>query len=1045
MTEGVSPFLAAPQSQWLAANSSAFALADRYPVARGHALVIPRRVVATWWEATDEERGDILTLVDEVKGLIETKFQPDGYNIGVNIGEAAGQTIEHLHVHVIPRYRGDVLDPRGGVRHVIPGQGNYLAPVGTSVLVDSQERLLRDDLMRCLRDQRFDQVDLLVSFVMKSGFDLIRGGLADALDRGARLRVLTTDYLAVTDPDALARLLDLAELRPDIAATRVFQDPSVSFHPKAYLFSADDGSIAEVFVGSNNLSASGIAGGIEWAVGVDNSAPFRTAFERLWSDPRSRPLSHALLAEYRQRWQLPAARATGVIPEPAATPPAPRAVQREALTALEQTRLDGYRAGLVVMATGLGKTWLAAYDSARPQFRRVLFVAHREEILRQSLEVFRRIQPDAELGLYYGGAKQPEARVLFASVQTLAGNLHRFAPGRFDYVVIDEFHHAAARSYRKVIEYFQPEFLLGLTATPDRLDGADLFALCGDNLVYECPLTDGIERGDLSPFRYFGIADDVDYTPIPWRGGRFDPDVLTRAVETEARAQQALDHWREKTCGRSLAFCVTVSHAEFMADFFRQHGVEAVAVHSGPGSAPRTGSIERLRVGDLQIIFTVDMFNEGLDVPEIDAVLMLRPTESPIVFLQQLGRGLRRSDGKDTLTVIDFIGNHRSFLIKPRTLLGLGGGRQQPGTRRVLQAMQTGDFDLPPGCSAVFDVELVEILSSIARVGARSVLEDYCLSYADERGGRPTALQVFEAGFNPAAVRSRHGHWFGFLDDIDLLGTKEREVVRRNGDVLAGLEVEAITKSYKLVTLKALLQLGKLSAGADVAEIAWTTHRIVTGDPRLLADTRSPKEMPDPASVTAEAWREYWLNWPLKAWTGELRGSSAGRWFRIVGHRFEPAFDVADDLGETFDAMVEELVDYRLARYLFSRDRLPDDGQLETAYRLKIIQVGGKPILMLNRERNTKLPEGETPFVANDVVYTGNFASIALNVARRDGEPGNLLPDLLRSWFGADAGQPGTLQYVELVPGESNWHLRPVSPTPSDDELAVDVTESDAS
>ena len=295
---------------------------------------------------------------------------------------------------------------------------------GTSpFLVDGQERLLRDDLLRCLRDRRFDQVDLLVSFVMKSGLDLIRGGLTDALDRGARLRVLTTDYLAVTDPDALARLLDLAELRPDTAATRVFQDPAVSFHPKAYLFSSTDGSIAEVFVGSNNLSASGIAGGVEWAVGVEHSAPFLAAFERLWSDPRSRPLTQALLADYRQRWQPPGARATGVIPEPPATPPAPRPVQREALTELERTRLDGYRAGLVVMATGLGKTWLAAYDSARPQFRQVLFVAHREEILRQSLEVFRRVQPDADLGLYYGGAKQPEARVLFAGVQALAANL----------------------------------------------------------------------------------------------------------------------------------------------------------------------------------------------------------------------------------------------------------------------------------------------------------------------------------------------------------------------------------------------------------------------------------------------------------------------------------------------------------------------------------------------------------------------------------------------------------------------------------------------
>ncbi len=698
MTGIDSPFLAVPPSEWITANASAFAIRDRFPVSAGHTLVVSRRPIATWWEATERERADILALIDEVRRRLDQELRPDGYNVGFNAGAAAGQTIGHLHVHVIPRYAGDMADPRGGVRHVIPERGNYLSPGTGSSLIDGQDRLLRSDLLRCLRDPRFDRVDLLVSFVMKSGLEMLRGGLADALDRGARIRMLTTDYLAVTDPDALARLLDLAEEWPEAVATRVFHDPATSFHPKAYLFSAADGSTAAAFVGSNNLSASGIAGGIEWAVGVDRTVPLVSAFEQLWSDPRSLPLSHEFLAAYRAVW-APGKPAHGVVIEPPAMPPAPRPVQREALSALEQTRLAGFKAGLVVMATGLGKTWLAAFDSARPQFRDVLFVAHREEILRQSLEVFRRVQPGADLGLYYGGEMQPGARAVFASVQTLSANLPRFSADRFDYLVIDEFHHAAARSYRRVIDYFRPAFLLGLTATPNRMDGADLLALCSDNLVYECPLNDGIESGDLSPFRYFGIADDVDYTPIPWRGGRFDPAVLTAAVETQDRARHVLNVWREKGGGGTLAFCVTVSHAEFMAQFFRSHGVAAVAVHSGPGSAPRTESVERLRAGELQVICTVDVFNEGLDVPEVDTVLMLRPTESPVVFLQQLGRGLRRNVGKDSLTVIDFIGNHRSFLIKPRTLLALAAAGQSEGlgTAKVLRAMRTGEFGLPAG------------------------------------------------------------------------------------------------------------------------------------------------------------------------------------------------------------------------------------------------------------------------------------------------------------------------------------------------------------
>ncbi len=1026
MTDGDSPFLAVSAFEWLAANQSAFVIADRFPVSPGHVLVVPRRLIATWWEATDQERADILTLVDEVKLQLDAELQPDGYNVGFNAGAAAGQTVGHLHIHVIPRYQGDMPDPRGGVRHVIPSKGNYLRPQAEPyALVDGQDRLLRDDLLRCLRNPRFDRVDLLVSFVMKSGLELLYGGLLDALDRGARVRVLTTDYLTVTDADALARLLDLAELWPEAVATRVFHDPATSFHPKAYLFSSGDGTAGATFVGSNNLSASGIGGGIEWAIGADQAAPLLKAFERLWSDPRCQPLTYELLADYRLRWQ-PSAHTTGVVPEPPARPSAPRPVQREALDALEQTRLEGFRRGLVVMATGLGKTWLAAFDTARPQLRRVLFVAHLEEILRQSLEVFRRVQPDADLGLYYGGAKQSGARILFAGVQTLARNLDQFEPDRFDYIVIDEFHHAAARSYRRVIEHFQPRFMLGLTATPNRMDSADLLALCSDNLVYECPLTEGIERGDLSPFRYFGIADDVDYAPIPWRGGRFDPAMLTQAVETRERAQHALDVWRDKGGGRTLAFCVTVSHADFMAEFFRSNGVATAAVHSGPTSAPRAGSVEQLRAGELQVICTVDMFNEGLDVAEIDTVLMLRPTESPVVFLQQLGRGLRRSDGKASLTAIDFIGNHRSFLVKPRTLLALGTGRQI-GTDKVLRAMRTGHFGLPPGCSATYDVELVNILRAVTRVGARSALDDYCRSYADEHGYRPSAVQAYEAGYNPSSARARYGHWFAFLDDLELLAEHEREVARRHDDVLAGIEKEAITKSYKLVTLQALLQIGALRTGADVAEIAWTAHQIVTGDPRLVADTRSA-EMPDPASVDAETWREYWLNWPLAAWAGRLRGSTNG-WFRIDGRRFVPAFRVPVDAGDTFDAMVEELVDYRLARYLFTKT-----SRLEEAFQLKVIQAHGRPILMLNRDHNRELPEGEAPFIADGVVYTGNFAKIALNVAHRGGQPDNVLADLLRTWFGADAGQPGTVQYVELVPGEPHWHMRPASPAASRDE-----------
>jgi superfamily II DNA or RNA helicase len=257
----------------------------------------------------------------------------------------------------------------------------------------------------------------------------------------------------------------------------------------------------------------------------------------------------------------------------------PKAYQARALEALERTREEGNTAGLVVLATGLGKTWLSAFDSNRPPFRRVLFVAHREEILGQAWRTFRRIRPLATLGYYNGREKAPEADVLFASIQTLSRrrHLHRFDPRQFDYLVLDEFHHAAARSYRRLIGYFEPRFLLGLTATPERTDGADLLTLCGDNLVYRADMAEGIKRGLLCPFDYYGVPDEVDYANIPWRSRRFDEEALTVAVATRARAENALEQLRKHGKDRTVAFCVSQRHADFMAAFFRERGLRAVA------------------------------------------------------------------------------------------------------------------------------------------------------------------------------------------------------------------------------------------------------------------------------------------------------------------------------------------------------------------------------------------------------------------------------------------------------------------------------------
>jgi superfamily II DNA or RNA helicase/diadenosine tetraphosphate (Ap4A) HIT family hydrolase len=1029
-----SPFRDIQRYDWIASNRSAFAFFDKFPVSQGHVLVVPFRQISTWWEAEKTEQTDVMELVREVKEILDAEFNPTGYNIGFNSGEDAGQTIDHLHVHVIPRYKGDVEDPRGGIRHVIPRKGNYLQPLlensgeASSRLLNAEsDQRLRKELIRCLENTNFDCIDLVVSFIMTSGLDIILPKLKDAIDRGAKVRILTTDYLDITDPDALSNLLDLSDglgIDNEQLKVKLWKSIGQSFHPKAYIFHSSRSQESEGFVGSSNLSRSGIDGGIEWNLGTTVVDQLVNSFELLWENQTAIDLTHDLLIDYRNRRIVRLPSQSGDIADIEQEEPraevAPTSIQVEALDALEQTRIEGFKAGLVVMATGLGKTWLAAFDTSRPLFKRTLFVAHREEILSQSRDVFRLVRPDADLGLYFGKEKTLGRDVVFASVQTLSRHLDRFDPDIFDYIVIDEFHHASASSYRKIIDHFEPQFLLGLTATPDRMDGADLLALCADNLVFECNLVEGIQRDELVTFRYQGLKDLTDFEPIPWRNGKFDLEELSKAIETSDRAKQSLDAWRAHGVGPTIGFCVSISHARYMGDYFSEAGVRAVAVHSGPDSVPRQGSIASLKTGEIEVVFTVDLFNEGLDVPEIGTVLMLRPTESPVIFLQQLGRGLRKSDatGKAELSVIDFIGNHRSFLNKPRTLLSLGGRSVVTG-KDVIDAARSGEFDLPEGCSVNYELEAIDLLDSLvnAKTSMADVLANYCREFYDDYGYRPSAVQVLRASLNLRATKKVHGSWFGFLSDIELLSDHEKEVVERYGEVLVGFENEVATKSFKLVTIKALIDKGKIRHRVSIPDLCmWSLEKIMD-DPRLVNEISS-EEVGDITEVSDTSWQKYWTKWPLD----HLTRKKSGALFAIDGDIFMPAFKVDDFYGETFDAMVSEIMEWRLADYLLRPSVIAGDGSEEIHCR--VIHSGGNPIIRINRQKYPNLPSEPTEVEANGETFTFNFVKIAVNVARREGEAGNALHSLLRGWFGPSAGLPGTRHEVAFEETPSGWTLR---------------------
>jgi len=441
-----------------------------------------------------------------------------------------------------------------------------------------------------------NEIDLAVAFIKQSGLDLLFEALSDAIElRDARLRVLTSGYLDVTDPQALRRLLLLAELGAEI---RLFEAEDHSFHLKAYICVRTDQGHAlwgSAFIGSSNISRTALTDGLEWNIQVDHPEEptdpaarhfqeIRDELQHLFDHGNTRDLDHDWIDDYEARRRVQRLPIPRIWDEPEQPAPEPTQVQAEALAALAETRAAGYTRGLVVMATALGKTCLAAFDSERIGARRVLFVAHREEILLQAESSFQRVRPSARMGWYNASRKDRDSDLLFASIQTLGRNEHhtRFEPDHFDYVVVDELHHAAAPIYRGLLTHFRPRFLLGLTATPERTDQSDLLSLCDDNLVYTRNLFDGVELGHPSPFTYYGIHDEtVDYREIPWRNGRFDPNALEARLATRARARHALKHWRDKAQCCTLAFCVFTAHADFMAERFNQEGIRSAAVYRG--------------------------------------------------------------------------------------------------------------------------------------------------------------------------------------------------------------------------------------------------------------------------------------------------------------------------------------------------------------------------------------------------------------------------------------------------------------------------------
>ncbi len=640
-----------------------------------------------------------------------------------------------------------------------------------------------------------DRVDLLLAFVKWHGLRILEPELSRLHERGAPLRVITTTYMGATERRALDRLVEEFEaevvVQYDALRTRL--------HAKAWLFHRDTG-FNTAYVGSSNLSRAALLEGVEWNVRLSKVATpsliekFQATFNTYWND--------ATFERYdprhdRDRLDDALAEAAGHKTHDRVTitlsglEVRPYRYQEEMLESLAAERqVHNRHRNLLVAATGTGKTVVAALDyrqlcgsnGSRPS---LLFVAHRKEILEQSLRTYREVLADGNFGeLYVGGARPERWKHVFASVQSLTSyGVTNIPPDAYDIVVIDEFHHAEATTYQRILDHLKPRELLGLTATPERADGVDVRQFFGGRTAAELRLWDALGADLLSPFHYFGVADGTDLSRVGWKRGRYDDNELSNVYTgNRARAAIILQELRDKVVDlsrmRGLGFCVGVAHANYMAQVFNEAGIAARAVNGTTSAEARRQALADLRDRRVSILFAADLFNEGLDLPDVDTVLFLRPTESATIFLQQLGRGLRRSPDKAVLTALDFVGHHRREFRFDARYRALTGASRKELERQV----EKGFPFLPSGSQIVLDEQTQQtVLANIrAQVTSRwSQIVSELRSYRDH--DLPTFLD--ESGIELSDVLRTDRSWTRLRREAGLPtrpgGSHESQLLKR--------------------------------------------------------------------------------------------------------------------------------------------------------------------------------------------------------------------------------------------------------------------------
>lgn len=696
-----------------------------------------------------------------------------------------------------------------------------------------------------------DSVDFMVSFIRNSGLQLLVRPIEELLKANKKIRILTSTYMNVTEPKALRRLLQYPNVE-----VKIYESGKESFHTKAYLFHRHSG-LNSILIGSSNISHSALVNGHEWNVKIPDFIhlpAFQQAkekFETMWNDEMAVQMTEADLLRYERRIEEAKRQGKSILASSYGSvsiderssyeikpsiQAIPNEMQLNALKALNRTRKQGYKKGLVIAATGTGKTYLSAFDVHSFQPKRLLFVAHREELLDRAIETFQSVfQKENLCGKFTGLVKEAHKPFVFSTIQTLSKDesLHSFQRTEFDYIIVDEFHHAGADSYLKVLEYFEPRFLLGLTATPERTDGKDVFKLVDYNVVYEIRLHDALKHNLLVPFHYFGLADQtVDYSKIKLVNGFLDEKELVAALNTNRRVDYVIEMIQkygydgEQMVG--LGFCVSIEHAKFMSEEFNKRGFHTTYLTGQHKPDYRKQVISQLEDErhPLQMIFTVDIFNEGIDIPKLNLILFLRPTESSTIFIQQLGRGLRKASGKEYVTILDFIGNYQKSFIVPLALMGQTNQRAfDVDSMRI--AIQHEFADLPGGCyvdlEEISRKQILEKIDSI-RLNSTDILKNLYKQFKKDLGRSPEIRDFLyvEQAPNLHFFIHKFGSWVKTKSKMNDCNPFDRELIKNTYalEVVERLEkMFPIKWPYEFNLLQIALEKPRIYVEDIVAEL----------------------------------------------------------------------------------------------------------------------------------------------------------------------------------------------------------------------------------